>query len=255
MINQCPFCQQALQFSGVQQEKIDTALAGLKPGAALKLGCPHCRKAISLQADGSLFVETPAQAEAPAEAPSESKPPSPPQPDTSAGYQATVKPPDYPDISWLAQGIYTEQAVMTETPKAMILMPSGQNQDHVAKALSDQGYQTEFPESASDALIQLRFGLYLAVVLHDEFDGDLAESTFHQHMITMPMERRRTIFYALIGKKRHTLYNLEALACSANVVINEAEVPHFDIILKKGLLEMESLFGPYIKARQRVATG
>jgi hypothetical protein len=93
------------------------------------------------------------------------------------------------------------------------------------------------------------------VVLHDEFDGPLSQSSFHREMSALPMDRRRSIFYALIGKQWHTLYNMEALAHSANVVVNEAEAAHFDIILKKGLLEQMELFGPYVEAIKRKVVG
>lgn len=235
MISQCPHCQKSLQFIPAQQEKIDAALANLKPGNFLKLGCPHCRKPIALKADGSLQEE------------------SPPAPTALREGEEAVSPPSFPDISWLAQGIYSEQAVVTEVPKALILMATGPEREAVASSLSERGYQTVFPESANDALVQMRFSLYTAVVLHDEFDGELDESAFHRQMAAMPMERRRSIFYVLIGKKWHTLYNLEALAHSANVVVNEAECNHFDIILKKGMRDMQELFGPYIEAMQRVA--
>ena len=236
MINQCPHCQKGLQFNPAQQEKINQALANLKTGT-LKLQCPHCRKPINLKSDGSLQEET--SAAAPPEAPPG---------------KGTVKPPGYPDISWLSQGIFMEQEVLTEVPKALILMGEDTNLQFVAKALTERGYQTHFPESASDALVQMRFSTYGVVVLHDEFDGPLAESPFHRQMATMPMERRRGIFYALIGKQWHTLYNLEALAHSANIVVNETEIEHFDIILKKGLQEMQELFGPYAEALKRATT-
>lgn len=236
MITQCPHCQKALQFSTAQQEKIEAALANLK-GGALKLGCPHCKKPIALKADGTLLEEGAASAPA---AQSTAGPP-------------TVPPPDYPDISWLAQGLYSAREVVAEVPKALILMNSGEERDIVIRAFTERGYQTDTPESGNDALVQMRFGTFEAVVLHAEFDGSLADSSFHQQMALMPMERRRSLFYALIGKEFHTLYNLEALANSANVVVNDAEVAHFDIILKKGLMEMQELFGPYAEALRREA--
>ncbi len=233
MISQCPHCQKPLQFGPAQQEKIDAALANLKAGT-LKLGCPYCKKPIALNADGTLHEEgapaSPAQALGP----------------------ETVTPPGYPDISWLAQGIYTEQEVMAEVPKALVLMSDGPHRDTVATVLAERGYQVNMPESGNDALIQMRFGLFMAVVLDVDLEGPLADSAFHRQMAFMPMDRRRSIFYALIGKGFHTLYNMEALAHSANVVINETEVVHFDIILKKGLQEMQELFGPYTEAMKRV---
>lgn len=235
MISQCPHCQQPMQFSQAQLGKIEAALANLKSGA-LKLGCPHCKRPIALKADGSLYhgfsSETAAKA---AEKPE------------------TLTPPAYPDISWLAQGIYSEQEVVAEIPKALVLMPSGPNRDAVVKALSERGYRIELPESGSDALVQMRFGAFAAVVLHMDIDGSLAESAFHRQMAAMPMDKRRFIFYALIGKEFHTLYNLEAMAYSANVVVNDAEAVHFDIILKRGLHEMQELLGPYAEAMTRAA--
>lgn len=231
MISHCPHCQGALQFSLAQQEKIDTALANLKAGS-LRLGCPHCKKAIALKSDGGLWEETPS--------------PAPQQ-------AAPVTPPAYPDISWLAQSIYAEQDFVADVPKAMILMADCQGRKAVAKTLADRGYQLELPESGNDALVQMRFGSFQAVVLHDEFDGPLAHSAFHRQMAEMAMDRRRSIIYALVGKKFHTLYRLEALSHSANMVVNEDEAIHFDIIFQKGLQEMQELFDPYAEAMKQAA--
>ena len=238
MINECPHCHVALQFSPAQQDKIKAALVNVKAGSSLKLGCPHCKKPIALKADGTVYEERASEIVG---KPQASKP-------------VPVTPPAYPDISWLAQGIYTEQEIVADVPKALILMASGQGRDAVIKALSERGYQIDMPESGDDGLVQMRFGSFAAVVLHTDFDGSLADSAFHAQMSLMPMEKRRSLFYALIGKEFFTLYNLEALAYSANVVINDTEAIHFDIILKKGLQEMQELFAPYAEAMKRVAS-
>jgi len=52
----------------------------------------------------------------------------------------------------------------------------------------------------------------------------------------------------LIGKGFSTLYDLEALSYSANVVVNDSEIEHIDIILKKGMQDYLELFGPYIES-------
>lgn len=225
MISECPHCQAPLQFTPAQQDKIKAALANITTGS-LKLGCPHCKKTIALQADGNLYDEAAAKKSAP-----------PP-----------VAPPAYPDISWLAQGIYTERATVSDVPKALVLMAEGPGREAVLKAFRERGYVVDLPESATDGLTLMRFSAFAAVVLHVDFDGSLAQSTFHRQMATMPMDKRRSLFYALIGKEFHTLYHLEALSYSANVVINEAETIHFDIILKKGLQEQQELFGLFADA-------
>ena len=241
MINQCPHCQKALQFTASQMEKIDAALANLKSGV-LKLSCPHCKRAIAVNPDGSL--------NRPAPPPTESGGVS-----TPSFNKSEVRPPPYPDISWLALSLYTDAEVVTEAPKALILLVNGQGREAVGKAFAERGYQTVFPESGEDALAQMRFGRFAAVVLQDGFDGTLAESPVHRQVSGLPMDIRRNLLYIVIGKGLHTMYHLEALTLSANLVINGDDVPHFETILKKGLQEMRELFEPYAEALRRAAAG
>jgi len=64
----------------------------------------------------------------------------------------------------------------------------------------------------------------------------------------MAMSRRRYIFYILVGPEFRTLYDLEALANSANLVVNDSDASHFSIILKRGMNDYNDLFGPYLEA-------
>ncbi len=227
MISQCPHCQKDLSFNEVQKQKIELALSSLKTGS-LKLGCPSCKQPIHLRADGSLIDQ---------------------EGDVEPGVSNLIKPPSYPDISWMANGICDEQEMLEEVPKALILMPEGAIRDSVTHSFVELGYQTTFPESVGDAREHMRFVNFTAVVYYGAMEGELADSSFHSYMSQMPMSRRRTVYYVLVGPKFHTLYDLEALAYSANVVVNEAEVGHFDIILKKGMSDYDGLFGPYAAAR------
>ncbi len=61
------------------------------------------------------------------------------------------------------------------------------------------------------------------------------------------MSRRRYIFYVLIGEEFDTLYDLQALAYSANLVINDADIPYVGTVLKKAIPEFEALFGPLME--------
>ena len=236
MITECPHCKKGLNFNEVQQEKLQFALAKLTTGA-LKLGCPHCQTPIHIKADGTVADEQPAAAgepAAPAAAP--------------AAGDSLPEPPAYPDISWLASGLYEQKELVEDVPKVLVLMSEGEGQEAVGKAFTDRGYQAEFPESAADAIAQMRFVLFKAVVLHSKLEGNLENSSFHQHMESMPMASRRSIYYVLVGPEFHTLYDLEALANSANAVVNENEVAHIDTILKKGMRDYDELFGPYLEA-------
>ncbi len=230
MISQCPHCRQTLNFNEVQQAKIQTALAGLQKGT-LKMGCPHCKKAIHLQADGSC-ADTPRESGL----------------NSGTDIKSGIKPPHYPDISWMANDMYEEMAVAPDVDKALVMMPEGAAREAVSKAFLEQGCQTEFPESASDAIARMRFTDFTYVVLHTGFAGPPAESEFHQYLSRMPMARRRGIYYILMGPEFHTLYDLEALANNANLVVNDAEAAYLEIIFKKGRQDYDDLFGPYLEA-------
>jgi hypothetical protein len=66
-------------------------------------------------------------------------------------------------------------------------------------------------------------------------------------MRKLPMDRRRYIFYILIAEQFHTLYNLEALAYSANLTVNTADLHHLDVVLRKSIPTYEELFGPMLE--------
>ncbi len=55
----------------------------------------------------------------------------------------------------------------------------------------------------------------------------------------------------MIGSRFHTLYDLEALCESVNVVVNTADTRFLNIIIHKGLKDYEKLFGSFIKANRR----
>ena len=65
------------------------------------------------------------------------------------------------------------------------------------------------------------------------------------------MNRRRNIHYTLIGPEFQTLYDLQALSNSVNLVVNDKEIKHFRLVLKKSLHESQKLFGPLAEALMR----
>ena len=62
-------------------------------------------------------------------------------------------------------------------------------------------------------------------------------------MQAMRMDSRRYIFYFLIGPEFQSLYDLQALVFSANLVVNDREAPNLDVILMKKIPEYDRLFG------------
>jgi len=255
MLAQCPHCQQTLMLSDAQLEKIKSALATLSVGRTLKIGCPKCKQPIELNADGSvageaanalkdvLYAEHTGnedQAAAGIVAAAQKRPEPVRLP------PAAPKP---PDLGWLSSGVYSEKEAVENVPHALIMIGEEEITTQVAMAFGEMGYQPTYVRSAEEAISKMQFMNFEAVVLHSRFEGGgLESSTVHQHLREMAMARRRYIYYILIGPEFRTLYDLEALANSANLVVNDSEVSNFSIILKRGMNDYSDLFGPYLEA-------
>lgn len=256
MLSHCPHCHNELKLNEAQQEKVRQALAALPAGKSLKLTCPICKEPIHLGADGQPLVAAgggpgagqpeaePPSAGAPAAAkPAAAPPPKPVNPPPVA--------PGPPDIGWLQSGAAVEgaEAVVKDVPLALVLIQAGGPRQPVQEALEGMGYQVEFPASAAAAKERMRFVNFAAVVLHSGFEGGaLADSVFHQHMRKLPMSSRRLMLYILLGPDFHTLYDLEALALSANLVVNDRDLAKMGVILQKASYDYQALFGPYLEA-------
>ncbi|HCC55585.1 MAG TPA: hypothetical protein DEQ20_11825 [Desulfobulbaceae bacterium] len=236
MLAQCPHCQQNLLLSESQLEKLKTALASLSAGKTLRMGCPKCGQPIVLNADGSVAN----QAELGSAIAALKKPQPVRQPPPA---------PVPPALDWLVSGAYSEKEVVENVPHALIMIADQEITARVTTAFGEMGYQPTYARSAEEAIEKMQFVNFEAVALHSRFEGgDLASSTVHQYLREMAMTRRRYIFYILIGSEFHTFYDLEALANSANLVVNDSDANHFSLILKRGLNDYQDLFGPYLKA-------
>lgn len=172
-------------------------------------------------------------------------PPPKPRPAAPVAGRSSVQPPPHPDISWLLEGKYVEKVQISQEPTALILMAGG-GKTEVSKAFEAIGYKIDLAASQNEAIEKVKAFDFAAIVVDAGFTGGhLAESPFHTFMKWLPMHRRRSIHYTFIGPQVHTLYNLEALCESVNLVVNDRDAKHFDVILRKGLLEHTALFQPY----------
>ncbi len=252
MISKCPHCQKPIKMSDGQKAKMKAALGKLKPSTPLKFGCPNCKKSIELGRDGGLFQRK-AKADSPTPANKQPTKADPPKPAARADDAPTpVKdppdPPKPPDINWITDGKMEEKETIEDVQRAMILVSDGDLREKVKEVAQRMEYHPVFPKDVADAIKSMEFKQFAAVIFHLAFEGTaLDESRFHAHMRGMSMTKRRYIYYALIGPDLSTLYDLEALAHSANLVINDRETPHIDVILRKGKHDYEKLFGPLIK--------
>lgn len=235
MIVNCPNCDKQLKLT----EKIWESVQKLEPGKQIKVKCVHCTVPFGL--DSSSLVQARV-----------SRPPGRPEPGRSWS-GAKVKPPEPPGIDWLTDGTFSEKEVVEDIPRALVLIPESANREAVIQAATAVGYRVELAPDPEEAIEKMRFVNYAAVFLHDHFEsGGIDTGKFHQFMRGLNMSRRRYIFYVVLGEQFQTLYDLQALAFSVNLVVNDAEIPFIGTVLKKAIPEFETLFGPLMEELQAV---
>ena len=200
--------------------KIEKSLEQLRPGQKIRLKCSQCGEPIALGRE-SLYG--------------------------GAAGSSKIQPPEPPETGWLKEGMFEDEEVVSDIPQALVLMSQGEARDKVVSALAGLGYRIDTADEAEGAIKRLQFVNYTCVVLHEgSSQGDFKSNRLHQYMSAMDMGRRRYILYALIGSELKTFYDMQALANSANVVVNDVDIPYFGVILRKAIPEYEELFGPFM---------
>jgi len=231
MIVNCPHCSKQLKLS----DKVRDSLQLLEPGRKIKVKCINCGTPFGI--DKSMQAVGPGQKSA--------------QETAGPAGVAGVKPPAPQNIDWLKDGTFQDKEVVEDIPSALLLIREGEYRNAVEKAVKTLGYRVESASDVQDAMEKMRFVNYAAVFLHTGFEpGGIRNGQFHQYMREMNMSRRRYIFYVLVGEQFSTLYDLQAMANSANVVVNDAEIPYIATVLKKAIPEYEELFGPLMEELQ-----
>lgn len=153
--------------------------------------------------------------------------------------------PPPPDFDWLAPIGARHESGMDSTSLALVVGDDG-IAEIMAPALMDLDYRVIRLASAAEAVTALQSNDFSLVInlLADEPD----ESALHRFVNEMTMDRRRLIYYVLVGPDFKTMYNLEALCHSANMVLNSRDAGNLAIALTRGLSDYKELFGPYLVA-------
>ncbi len=230
----CPHCSKELKLS-------DTAVASLQKlpaGKTLKVKCVHCGQGFPLGGG-----KRAAKAVNPAGAVSTEKKES----------LSSVRPPAPPDISWLSQDELTVKQKMGGVSRALLLMPEEELKDILFREIGEMDYHVEVAATADEALTKITHGHYELVVCYSGHDkeGFLA-SPLHRYLCCLPIGRRRRVFYVLVGPDLKTLYQLEALSYSANLVINDAEVKYIGNFLQKAMADNQQFLEPLLTELDQV---
>lgn len=200
--------------------KLEKSLEQLRQGQKIRLKCSQCGEPIAIGRE-ALYGQS--------------------------ADSSSINPPQPPDTSWLKDGLFDDEEVVSDIPQALVVMKHGDAQEKVTSALAGLGYRVDTVEEPAEAIKKLHFIHYTCVVMHDDsVPGGFKNSPLHRFICTMEMSRRRYILYVLIGADLKTFYDMQALANSANLVVNNVDIPYFGVILRKAIPEYEALFGPYM---------
>jgi len=238
----CPYCSKSINLSGKARRSIE----GLKAGKWVRIKCPHCSNVVSL---GQGFQVVKVTETSTVLRHQKIKKSSHSAPIMRTGDRG-IQPPEPPDISWLKEGLSEEGEQVSDdgATLALVLVRQEQGLEIVVKAIEEMGYRVVIATSSQDALDKMEFGNYAMVAHHSRFEGyGVQDNIFYRHMQSMRMATRRYIFYFLIGPEFNSLYDLQALVASANLVVNEEDISSLDVILMKKIPEYERLFGKLIE--------
>jgi hypothetical protein len=149
-----------------------------------------------------------------------------------------------PDVSWLPMGL--PERVQPDDHRvrlALVLVADTSRRTAIVAVLNLLGYLTHTASNQHEAVDCLAQHAY-SVILADIAD---VAPVFHEYVNRLPMHKRRCIFYALIGAQLRTLYHLEALANSVNLVIGHGELPQLEKILRVGFNDYNRLYRPILE--------
>lgn len=227
MLVHCPHCTKSLKLN----EKAVASLKKLPQGKSLKVQCNYCKESFSLN---SHLVEGENQANFTKSA--------------KAKIEIDVRPPEPPDIGWLSKGEEVVQQAIVGIPKALIVVRDEGMQKTFRTGIERLGYQVELCADFDETLQKVFRSDYKLIIYHSLYEeGGLENSRLHQYLCRMPMSQRRPLFYVLVGPEMQTLYDLQALVYSANLVVNDSQAPHIEALVKKSFSESEALFEPLVE--------
>ena len=126
---------------------------------------------------------------------------------------------------------------------ALVCEDNAEFRSAISAALEGLKYRIEFAAGAEDTFEKLKFNQYGIIVLNERFGGVAPENNaVYKFLQFMPMSARRNIFLALIGKDFKTGDNMTAFAKSANIAVNENDIPDLKAVLRKSVADNDQFY-------------
>ena len=118
--------------------------------------------------------------------------------------------------------------------------------DAAKATLRELGFKFHTAETPELSVERLRYTSYDCIIVHENLAGcSLRSNAVLNYLTPLPMAQRRYSFICLIGPSFKTLDAMQAFAQSVHLVLNPSDLSNLGPILKKGLVEFESLYRAY----------
>lgn len=130
-----------------------------------------------------------------------------------------------------------------ELRSALVCEDSAELKKAISAELQRLKYSVEFTAGVEDTFEKLKLNQYALIILNERFGGSAPESNFvYKFLQAMPMSTRRHIFIVLTGKDFKTGDNMTAFAKSANIVVNDNDIPDLKTVLKKSISDNDTFY-------------
>lgn len=205
-------CEQCRGRFKIPDEKIPK-------GQAFTISCPKCKNKITIDTR---------RAASPSPKEETRKPETGPEKTIidevgSGTYDASEKPFDF-----IEEG--TETVLLCEPDSAI--------RAKIRSVFENMKYNITEPDTARDALKQMRFHVFDVIVLNERFDTrDPDENNVLRYLDRLSMSIRRNIFVALLTDRFRTMDNMTAFNKSVNIIINLKNIDETEKILKTSLTD------------------
>lgn len=193
----------------------------LPQGQVLSISCPKCK--------GKITIDTRTRTAETPQAHKAEKTQKTMIDEVAAGtYDASEKPFDF-----IEQGVKT----------ALLCEPAAAVREKIKPIVTRLGFNATQPQTALEALKQMRFHVFDLIILNELFDAqDPQDNHIMQYLDHLTMGVRRNIFVALLSKTHRTMDNMAAFHRSVNLIINLNNLTEFEKILKRALADYESFY-------------
>ncbi len=215
---QCPQCATRIQID-------DTKV----PDRPFKIRCPKCQTLLGLQG----------------------RSPAPDAAGPAAEPSATPPVPE-PAIEIPSTEMLERQERLDGSHHDALVAFSGPAAAEVQQALARQGFNVDVVDKIEEGARLLEQGVYEVAVTSRSAGPAGKTESLAQRILRMPSDARRRVFVVLVGDEFRSGDGTQAWAAQADLVLNPADAPRCENLIRALMVERKRLYQPLVDARKKI---